>query len=213
MHGHWLARVSNQVIYVGDLVFKAMGSLDFVVHYNKTMWLAHATPGGLLHHGGNVDLTKLLKAGFFSLRSSVGWAHLEDNDWHALTQKMNRNLENAHQNFNVISWTERSLVGRFGFAAKTASRMNCWAFITGEWYPYQKRRVNFCDEHRWRIGRPARFPFIMVSGGQLWDMKSSRENFCTMVRGTLMFGCASFPCHSRFDSDGNCVCVFASCPV
>ena len=56
------------------------------------------------------------------LRSIAGWAM--DNDWHELTQKINRKVENAHQIFNVRPWIERLLVGRFRFAAKIASGMN-----------------------------------------------------------------------------------------
>ena len=41
------------------------------------------------------------------------------------------------------------------------------------------------------------FPFIMVSGGQNWDMELSWEGFCKAVLGMLMFGCSSFPCPSR----------------
>ena len=41
------------------------------------------------------------------------------------------------------------------------------------------------------------FPFIMVSGGQIWDMELSWEGFCKVVLGMLMFGCCSFPCPSR----------------
>ena len=90
------------------------------------------------------------------LRSIVGWAPLVDNDWHELMQKMNRKLENAQQIFNVKSWIERLLVGRFRFAAKIASGMNSWASITSEWYPYQRWQKNYCVEPRKRIGRPAK---------------------------------------------------------
>ena len=41
------------------------------------------------------------------------------------------------------------------------------------------------------------FPFIMVSGGQMWDMEVSWEGFCKVVLGMLMFGCSGFPCPSR----------------
>ena len=90
------------------------------------------------------------------LRSIVGWAPLVDNDWHALMQKMNKKLENAQQIFNVRPWTERSLVGRFRFAAKIASAVNSWASITSEWYPYQRWKMKYCVEPRRRIGRPAK---------------------------------------------------------
>ena len=90
------------------------------------------------------------------LRSIVGWAPLVDNDWHALMQKMNKNLENAQQIYNVRPWTERLLVGRFRFAAKIASAVNSWASITSEWYPYQRWKMNYCVEPRRRIGRPAK---------------------------------------------------------
>ena len=81
---------------------------------------------------------------------------LVDNDWHELMQKMNRKLENAQQIFNVRSWIERLLVGRFRSAAKIASGMNSWASITSEWYPYQMWQMNYCVEPRRRIGRPAK---------------------------------------------------------
>ena len=71
------------------------------------------------------------------LRSIVGWAPLVDNDRHALIQKVNNNLENAQQIFNFRPWTERLVVGKFRFAAKIASAVNSWAFITSEWYPYK----------------------------------------------------------------------------
>ena len=48
-----------------------------------------------------------------------------------------------------------------------------------------------------RIFCTGNFPLIMVSGGQLWDMEFSWENFCTVVLGMLMFGGSSFPCPSR----------------
>ena len=90
------------------------------------------------------------------LPSIVGWAPLVDNDWHELMQKMNRKLENAQQIFNVGSWIERLLVGRFRFAAKIASGMISWASITSEQYPYHRWQLNYCVEPRRRIGRPAK---------------------------------------------------------
>ena len=89
------------------------------------------------------------------LRSIVGWAPLVDNDWHALMQNMNRKPENAERIFNVRPWTQGWLVGRFRFAAKSASAINSWASITSEWHPYQGWQVNYCIESRKRIGRPA----------------------------------------------------------
>ena len=56
------------------------------------------------------------------------------------------------------------------------------------------------------------FPFIMVSGGQIWDMELSWEGFCKVVLGMLMFGCSSFPCPSRTVALTRtgivCVCVW-----
>ena len=42
-----------------------------------------------------------------------------------------------------------------------------------------------------------KFPLIMVSGGQMWDMQVSWKGFCKVVLGMLMSGCSSFPCPSR----------------
>ena len=192
-------------------------------NFTYAKWLRHASAQAKWP-------TQLLKSSllykfhhFKKNRSSiVGWAPLVDNDWHALMQKMNKKLENAQQIYNVRPWTERLLVGKFRFAAKIASAVNSWASITSEWYPYQSWKMNYCVEPRRRIGRPAKrwddqnwifctgnFPFIMVSGGQIWDMELSWEGFCKVVLGMLMFGCSSFPmslADRSFDSDGNCVC-------
>ena len=89
------------------------------------------------------------------IRSIVGWAPLVDNDWHALMKTMYIKFENAQQIFNVRPWTQRWLVGSFRFAAKIVSAINSWASITGEWYPYQRWKMNYCVEPRRRIGRPA----------------------------------------------------------
>ena len=131
-------------------------------------------------------------------------------DWHELMQKMNRKLENVQQIFNVRSWIERLLVGRFRCAAKIASGMNSWASITSEWHPYQRWQMSYCVEPRRRIGRPAKrwddqmqsfaqeifhSSWFQAAKCQTWS--SHEESFCTVVLGTLMFGCSCFPCPSR----------------
>ena len=132
------------------------------------------------------------------LPSIVGWAPLVDNDWHELMQKMNRKLENAQQIFNVGSWIERLLVGRFRFAAKIASGMISWASITSEQYPYHRWQLNYCAELRRRIGRPAK----------CWDDQT--QSFAQEIFHSSWFQEAKYETwssHEKRFSDGNCVCV------
>ena len=69
--------------------------------------------------------------------------------------KNEQKFQNAQKLFNVRPWAKRLLVGRFRFAAKIGSSMKFWAFITSEWYPYQKWQMNYCVEPRKQIERPS----------------------------------------------------------
>ena len=84
-------------------------------------------------------------------------------------RKNEQKTGNAQQMFNVGTWNDRWLVGKFRFAAKMACAINSWASVTSEWLPYQGWQVNYCIEPRRPIGRPAKRwdDHIMVSGGQL----------------------------------------------
>ena len=141
---------------------------------------------------------------------------------HELMQKMIRKLENAQQIFNVRSWIERLLVGKFRFAAKIASGMNSWASITSEWYPYQRWQKNYCVEPRRGIGRQRNAG--MIKCNLLRRKFSIHDGFRrpSMRRGILMrkvlysgawnadVWMHLFPmslADRSFDSDGNCVCV------
>ena len=143
------------------------------------------------------------------LRSIVGWGPLVDNDWHALMQKMNKNLENAQQIFNIRPWTETLLVGSFVLQRRLHLQWIPGPFLHSEWYPLPEvahellcrtSPTNWSPSEtlgwsNW-IFCTGKLPLIMVSGSQMWDMELSWESFCTVVLGTLMFGCSSFPCPS-----------------
>ena len=100
-----------------------------------------------------------------------------------------------------------------GWEISLCSEDCIWNEFLGLYYKWMAslpKVASYCVEPRRRIGRPAKrwddqmqsFPqenfhssWFQAAKCETWS--SHEKSFCTVVLGTLMFGCSCFPCPSR----------------